>query len=192
MRAGRFWFAGAVLLFTLTGCSTITYRTGEPLATSPWPITGQGGGSLTISIAGGAIENWDASSVKQWRDRVLKVYRKSGLFKEVMDGFVDADRRVEFEVGYEINDNWGYTTLTVITLGVIPSSSINRLSLVTTIRDRDGNPLGTIKKTAEYVTVTQTLLMFALWMPSDGDMYTKTIDDLCRASIIEAHERGFL
>jgi hypothetical protein len=192
VRAGCSRFALAGLLLCLTGCGTIAYRTGEPLAALPWPITRQDGGSLTVSIAGGAIGDWSAASVKEWRNRVFIVYRKSGLFKEVREGFVDADRRVEFKAGYEVKDKWGYSTFTLITLGLIPSSSINRLTLVTTIRDREGNPLGTITKTAEYVTVIQTLLMFAFWVPSDGPMYVRTIDDLCRASIIEAHEKGFL
>jgi hypothetical protein len=132
----------------------------------------------------------DTQFLNASRALALKAYRDSGLFSQVSSGLGTTDLRAEVRFVDNGHGSLAMAFLTGLTLYLIPSSATDELTVKTTIKDANGNLLGSFEK-AESITQWQELFMvFAMAGHSADTVSKSTVYDLHRATITEAHANG--
>lgn len=195
MRSTRvYWIALlSITVLSITSCAAFRQDKLPPLGT--WPPTG--GRSLSVRVAVNGQIYSDGQPLEGmgpvlniWSNRVMEMYTESKLFSTVQPGRGAADRNVEVEIRQHLDENLGLAVLTGLTLTLIPSVSRNEFTVKTTVRDAEGNTLGEINKSEGVNTWIQLFMVFPMITNFPAPVVFGTIEDLLRASISEAHQRG--
>ncbi|TGK12920.1 hypothetical protein [Leptospira kmetyi] len=99
----------------------------------------------------------------------------------------------------DIIDQYGPTPelsnlLGFFTLGLYPSISEDYLTVRIEVQANNRKVVGAVSKTETYITIQETLLIFAYPFLGDpvADRYPEIIYDLTKAALVEIKERGLL
>jgi hypothetical protein len=79
-----------------------------------------------------------------------------------------------------------------LTLYVLPSSASDHLTIRTTFRNGEGDVLGETTMTETVTLWQQLFLVFVMPFKFPPTVTNETIDDLFRASLVEAASKGYL
>ena len=191
-------YAISIMVFVLLSffCGCASFRAGNLPPVSQWPPQPtMKGKSVSIVVSGEAILNGkeqevSANFIEIWREPTVKAYHESGLFSEVKTGLTETDLRAEVKIVDRGKVNLGSAFLTGLTLYLIPSNGTDELVVKTTIKDGEGKTLGTFEKSETITLYQQLFLIFAMPFNFPGSVVKKTLYDLNRATIIEAHSKG--
>ncbi len=191
--------------FLQSGCAA--FRTGQLEEIRSWPLLpNTDKRSIAVLVDGKVIlgdSHKEPSQAQRnhWKEYTIKAYRESGLFSsvtEVSPAKTDsqtADLRVEVGVLEKGRDSevvsfiWGF--ISGYTMTIIPANARGDYILETVIKDRNGQTLGSIKKSEGISFWIQLFLVFLMpthWFPT---VIEQTIVDINRATIIEAHSKGY-
>jgi hypothetical protein len=191
--------------FLQSGCAA--FRTGQLEEIRSWPLlpnTDKKSIAVLVNgkvILGDALKEASQAVMKHWTEYTIKAYRESGLFSSVTavsPGETDsqgADLRAEVDVLEKGRDSevvsfiWGF--ISGYTMTIIPANARGDYILETVIKDRNGQTLGSIKKSEGVSFWIQLFLVFLMpthWPPT---VIEQTIVDINRATIIEARSKGY-
>lgn len=185
-----------VSLSSLSGCAA--FRTGEFKPPASWPLaTTPGKQSIGLLVIGETIDNVMPPDVPQrtsqsWQDAAAKAYKDSGLFSDVKTGAAETDLRAEVHVIAREETNMGMAFLSGLTLTMFPSRSESEFVIKTTLKNREGQNLGTFLKSDKSSTWIQFFLIFVMPFNWPDTVETDMLYDLNRATISEAHGAGLL
>ncbi|MCA9470021.1 MAG: hypothetical protein KC643_31870 [Nitrospira sp.] len=184
-----------VITFGLAGCAS--FREGTLPPPSSWPpALAQGKKSISVIVTGEAMMEGRRGDVplqmvQQWQVPTIKAYRDSGLFSEVKAGPAQTDLRAEVHIRDMGEGSKGMAIVSGLTLTLFPATGHDRLVVQTTIKDANGENLGTFEKTETVNFWIQFFLIFIMpfnWPPT---VVSDTLYDLSRAIIVEAHAHNF-
>jgi hypothetical protein len=184
----------SITVLSITSCAAFRQDKLPPLGT--WPPAGGRKQSVRVAVNGQVYSDGKplegmSMVLDLWSNRVMEMYTESKLFSTVELGRGTADRIVEVDIRQNLDENLGLAVLTGLTLTLIPSVSHNEFKVRTTVRDADGNTLGEVEKSEEVNTWIQLFMVFPMITNFPTPVVFGTIEDLIRANIIEAHQRGW-
>ena len=185
-----------VLSFVISGCAA--FREGNiPRARMLAERAMEKRPSIGVQVSGavildGKIYQSHPKTTKNWRTQTIKAYEESGLFSQVKEGASETELHAEVMIVDRGDPNRFLAFITGLTLYIIPSKATDEFTVKTTIRDGDGNTLGTFEE-SETVTLWQQLLL-VLAMPFNWpeSVAREALYDLNHATIREAHGLGIL
>lgn len=198
MKAIKYMIAISCSLLVSFFCSCASFRAGNLPPISQWPPAQvEKEKSISLIISGESIVNGKDTEVNSrmlsiWRDQTFAAYRESGLFSFVEVGLAENDLRAEVKILDQGSYNAGLAFLTGFTLYLIPSKASDEFIVKTTIKDEEGNTLGSFEKSENINFWQQLFLIFALPANSPISVPEETLYDLNRATIIEAHSQGII
>ena len=197
MRRAHLRWATLLLLAVLQTTSCAAFRQDKLPPLTNWPPTATQTRSVRLLINGqvyssgqplegmGIVLDW-------WSDRAMEMYNESNLFSSVELGRGSADRIVEVDIRQNVDDNLGMAVLCGLTLTLIPAVSHNEFKVKTTVRDVEGNTLGQVEKSEQVNTWIQLFMVFPMITNFPTPVMWGALEDLLRANISEAHQRGWL
>lgn len=185
-------FLAVALLFS--GCAS--FRSGNLPAITQWPPENAvKGKSISVIVSGessinGKEQEVNSLFIKNWSEQVTRAYQDSGLFTEVKPGLSDTDLKAEVRIIDRGEANLGLAFLTGLTLYLIPSSATDEITIKTSIKNKDGDTLGTFEKSETITMWQQLFLIFAMPGNFPLSVTKETLYDVNRATITEAHSKG--
>jgi hypothetical protein len=185
-----------VSLSSLSGCAA--FRTGEFKPSTSWPLaTTPGKQSISLLVTGEAIVNGMRQDVPQraiqhWQDAAAKAYKDSGLFSDVKTGAAETDLRAEIHVLDHGEANKGMAVLSGLTLTLLPAHGEEEFVVKTTLKNKEGQDLGTFEKKETFSFWIQFFLIFIMPFNWPNTVVTDLLYDLHRATIDQAHGAGLL
>jgi hypothetical protein len=126
-----------------------------------------------------------------------QIYDESRLFSAVRVEQSDAqaapaDLDAEVHVEHTSTTVFGWTLLTYLTVFVVPSVDETALATTTIFRNAQGEELGRVEKRQTITTWDHVLLIPLMIFRYPIPVYWWTFDDLNRATLEEARQRGIL
>ena len=188
--------AVCVSLSLLNGCAA--FRSGETQPPATWPISKEPGKqSISLLISGEAVVNERRQDVPQqtmqiWQEVAEKAYKESGLFSDVKIGAAETDLRAEIHVLDQGEGSMGMAFVSGLTLTLIPCNTQEDLVVKTTLKNKDGQELGTYEKKENMDFWIQLFLIFIMPFYWPNTVATDMLYDLNRATIGEAYGAGLL
>ena len=185
-----------VSLSSLSGCAA--FRTGEFKPTPSWPLaTTPGKQSISLLVTGEAIVNGMRQDIPQrmiqhWQDAAAKAYKDSGLFSDVKTGAAETDLRAEVHVLERGEVNKGMAFLSGFTMTLIPSHTESEIVVKTTLKNKEGQDLGTFEKKETLSMWIQFFLIFIMPLNWPNTVAVDMFYDLHRATINQAFGAGLL
>jgi hypothetical protein len=185
-----------VSLSSLSGCAA--FRSGEFKLTPSWPLaTTPGKQSISLLVTGEAIVNGMRQDIPQrmiqhWQDAAAKAYKDSGLFSDVKTGAAETDLRAEVHVLERGEANQGMAVLSGLTLTLVPAHAESEIVVKTTLKNKEGQDLGTFEKKETFSFWIQFFLIFIMPFNWPNTVATDLLYDLHRATISQAHDAGLL
>ena len=189
-------FVSILLLSLVSGCAA--YRAGNLPQISSWPpesVNDKKSISIVVSgeaILGGKHQAAPSTYIKISQEPTAKAYRNAGLFSDVKVGFAETDLRAEVKIVHQGETNLGLGFLSGLTLFLIPSKTTDEFVVKTTIKDSEGDTIGTFEKSETITMWQQLFLIFATPFNFPGSVVKETLYDLNRAIINEAHSQGVI
>lgn len=194
----------SVLLLILPALGCVAFRADDMTSIASWPPPESlGKKTINIVVTGAHLFNGQPfpSDEKQktedfvrkrWEAPISQAYFESGYFSEIKAANPDVDvyadvKILEREEGSEV---WAF--ISGFTMTVIPCRATQEFVVQTTFKDREGKVLGTIEKSEKSPFWFQLFLVFAMPTNSMGQVWKDIVSDLNRATILEAHDKGFL
>lgn len=187
--------AGLTLLLVVAGLSGCMVRGGNLEIAPAWPIQQRAGAkaiSIEISMAPlSGDKRPPKESLELHEKLVVKAYEEAGLFSKVTLGKDLAGLKAEVVVSGEEGKNNGFLFfLSGITLTLVPAKANYSPTMETVFKDSQGNTIGTIKK-SEDISIWFGLFPL-LVLPFRSIDVNGVLLDIHRATISDAHSRGFL
>lgn len=187
----------ALLALHFTGC--IAYRGGALGETTPWPpgaLAQRKSVSVTVTgktsdIYGQAIDT-PAVTLKAWRDHVDTEFTQSGLFSAVLPEGSPADLRAEVQVTERGSANQVLAFISGFTFTVIPATAYSEITMRTDFKNADGDLLATVEKSDSVRMWIQLLLIFPMPFMWPGTQIDRLFQDVNRATLAEARQKGVL
>lgn len=182
------------LLLALLGAGCVTVRNAPPRFALTWPpAEGSARRSISLGVAGGATVDGRPSDLgpilDAWGMATERAYQESALFAEVSLRRGRGDLRVAVELRADVSQSDLLTTLSYLTLLVLPHVVTTDITMTTRVETADGTPLGTVEVHGRSSTWYELLLLpFAFFDPhsvTPGIVY-----DLDRLTIAALHARG--
>jgi hypothetical protein len=183
-------------LSSLSGCAA--FRTGDFKPPASWPLsTTPGKQSISLLVTGEALVNGKRQDIPQqvmqgWQDAAMKAYTDSGLFSDVIMGAAMTDLRAEVHMLERGEANQGLAFLSGFTFTLIPCKAEDEVVLKTTLKNKEGQDLGTFEKTDSMSMWVQFFLIFIMPFNWPNTVATDLFYDLHRATISQAHGAGLL
>ena len=188
----------ALLLVSSAGC--VMVRDGNVKPPAQWPP--QSNQLVKKSIAlqvseaerqGDSGHDISPETIEDSRAQAVKAYTESKLFSSVVTTGEPTDLKAEITILGEGSDGLSWSgVISALTLTMIPGVVSQDVTANTTYKDRQQKAIGNVVKSEGLEFWIQFFLLFA--MPfSDGpnSIMSKTQYDLHRATIEEAHRKGF-
>ena len=186
-----------VLVVCLVGLplSCIGFRGNQLGAINGWPPIIEEKKSISYVVSGkveinGKPTDVQPATMKAWKKHLDEVYRDSGLFSSVKEGFSETDIRAEVEITDVGQGNFALAFLSGLTLCVIPAYASDTITIQTTFKDNKGNILGKVAKQEEVYAWFQILLLPVTPFKSPGSVGEKALCDINRAVLLEAQKKG--
>jgi len=185
-----------VSLSLLNGCAG--FRSGETPPPASWPMSkGPGKQSISLIVTGEALVNGmrqdiPPQTIQYWQDAAAKAYKDSGLFSDVKIGAAETDLRAEVHVLERGEANKGMAFLSGFTLTLFPASVQEEFVIKTTMKNREGQDLGTFEKSESASVWIQFFLIFIMPFNWPNTVLSDMLYDLHRATISQAHGAGLL
>jgi hypothetical protein len=185
-----------VSLSSLSGCAA--FRTGEFKPPASWPLaTTPGKQSISLLVTGEGFVNGTRQDVPQrmiqhWQDAAVKAYQDSGLFSDVKTGAAETDLRAEVHVLDRGKASQGMAFLSGLTLTLLPAHAEGEFVVKTTLKNKEGQDLGTFEKKDSFSFWIQFFLIFIMPFNWPNTVMTDLLYDLHRATIDQAHGAGLL
>jgi hypothetical protein len=142
-----------------------------------------------------SIEVSPKSPSDEKQHRIMqKAYEESGLFSKVAVGTDPADLKAEVLFsGLEGKTNGFMRLLNGMTLTLIPDKIEYSPTVTAVFKDRQGNTVGTFKKSANVSIWIELFLVFAMpFVDGPNTVAEGVFYDLHRAIVHEAHAKGAL
>jgi len=180
------------LVVVLSGCAS--FREGKLPDITQWPPAGGAKGkSITVVFTGQAIStDVNKANPHGWYENAIaQAYRDSKLFSEVKTGAAGGDLLAEVKLIHRGEANLLMAVLTGLTLYLIPSSGTDEFTFRTAIKDKQGTVIGMVEKTEAINFWQQMFLIFVYPFKNPNTVFTDTISDLNRATVIEANAKGY-
>lgn len=194
------WFGrrfAVLLVLVLWGCAAFVEK--QPPRVDQWPPKQSHKKTISLVLTDRYLHNGQEGGVivlgrSVWLDHAMKVYIDSGLFSQVQSGReTPADIVAEIRATQNIEDSIGRSILSGLTLTLFPNRTGTTVTVKTTFKDgKTGDVLGTFEKEESLNTYVGLLMIFPMpfaWPWSVG--YT-AYEDLHKATISEAVEKGYL
>jgi hypothetical protein len=189
-----FVFVVWVSLSSLSGCAA--FRTGEFKPPASWPLaTTPGTQSISLLITGEAFVNGTQhfvprERIQYWKDAAAKAYKDSGLFSDVKTGAAETDLRAEVHVLDRGETNNGTAFFSALTFGLLPSVHDAECIIKTTLKNKEGQDLGTFEKKGTFSYWIQLFLIFIMPFNWPDTVAADLLYDLHRVTISQAHSAG--
>jgi hypothetical protein len=191
-----FFLALLVSLSSLDGCAA--FRSGETQPPESWPMSkGPGKQSISLLLSGEGFVNGQRQDIPQrmmqiWEETAAKAYKDSGLFSDVTIGATETDLRAEIQVVDRGEANMGLAFLSGFTMTLIPSNAHGEYVVKTTLKNKEGQELGTYEKKESMSMWIEFFLIFIMPFNWPNTVITDVIYDLHRATISQAYSAGVL
>ena len=183
-----------VPLVFAAACATV--RSAPPDFAGVWPPAETGPRpTIELVVTGGAtVDGWPRDLgpiLDSWGAATERAYRESALFADVLLRPGRSDLRVEVELRADVQQNPFLTTLSYLTLLVLPHVVTTDIAVATRVTTGgSGDPLGTIEVRGRSRTWNQLLLFPVAPFFEPQAVTPGIVYDLNRASITALHERG--
>jgi hypothetical protein len=176
--------AGSLAVGILSGCILVRGDKVEQSSTWPFPQS-QAAKSIALSFVG-------ASEDPKAKSQALDVYRKSGLFSQVVLSPERADLRADIAYsGLEGKRTPFLGVLNGITLTLIPDKINYSPTITATFKDSQGNVIQTIQKSEDVSMWLGFFMLFVSpFLDSPGTVSQAVSNDLHRAILAEARAQG--
>jgi hypothetical protein len=183
-------------LSSLNGCAG--FRSGETQPPASWPMSkGPGKQSISLLVTGEELVNGMRHDVSQrtiqhWQDAATNAYKESGLFSDVQTDPAETDLRAEINVLRREDFSEAGARVSGSTLTLVPARAECEFAVKTTLKNKEGQDLGTFEKKETFSMWIQFFLIFIMpfnwpWTIDTGILY-----DLHRATISQAYGTGLL
>jgi len=185
------------LIITSLICSCAAFRGGQLEDINGWPPNIERKKSISYVVTGkvelnGRPTDVQPATMKAWKKHLDTVYRDSGLFSSVEEGFSETDIRAEVEITDVGRGNRALAFFSGLTLCVIPAYASDIITIQTNFRDSKGNMLGEVTKQEEVYAWFQILLLPVTPFKSPGSVGEEALCDINRAVLLEAQQKGIL
>ena len=185
-----------VALSSLSGCAA--FRSGKTEFPASWPISKEPAKqSISLLLTGEAIANGRRQDVPQatiqlWQAAAEKAYKDSGLFSDVKVGAADTDLRSEIHLTEHGEASMGMAFLSGLTLTLFPAHADAEMVIKTTLKNKEGQELGTFENKDTLSFWIQFFLVFIMPFNWPNTVGSEMLYDLHRATISEAYSAGHL
>ena len=186
----------SVALSSLSGCAA--FRSGKTELPASWPISKEPAKySISLLVTGEGIVNGrrqDApqAMIQAWQAAAEKAYKDSGLFSDVKVGASETDIRAEIHVTDRGEASTGMAVLSGLTLTLFPANGHDEMVIKTTLKNKEGQELGTFEKKDTLSFWIQFFLIFIMPFNWPNTVAAEMLYDLHRATISEAYSAGRL
>jgi hypothetical protein len=130
--------------------------------------------------------------IQHWQDAAAKAYKDSGLFSDVKTGAAETDLRAEVHVLERGETNQAMAVLSGLTLTLVPAHAESELVVKTTLKNKEGQDLGTFENKETLSFWIQFFLIFIMPFNWPNTVATGMFYDLHRATISQADGAGLL
>lgn len=185
-----------LLLASVEGCGS--FRAGNVPSVSSWPLESvaeEKAISVVVSgktIINGIEQEFSPPLLNLCRRQTVETYRASGLFSQVDGGVLDPDLRAEVTiVDQQVISVW-VDLLALFTFMVTPSWHSDTWVMTTTLTNRAGHRLATVEQSEVITTVYHLFLLLGSPSHWPDRVIKATIEDLTRATLMDAHARGLV
>jgi hypothetical protein len=198
MTSRRCSFALVVVLSVSSFSGCAAFRSEETQPPASWPMSkGPGKQSISLLVTGEGIVNGARRDTPQrmleiWQEAAANAYKDSGLFSEVKIGAAETDLRAEIHVLDRGEANLGLAFLSGFTMTLIPSKTEDEMTIKTTLKNKEGQELGTYEKKETISMWIQFFLIFIMPFNWPNTVTTEMLYDLNRATINLAYGAGLL
>jgi hypothetical protein len=185
-----------VMTLSTVFCGCALFRQGEGPPAGVWPPTpAHKGRTISVlvkpeSVVNGCPQQLHPYTAQLWSDATVRAYDASGCFAKVTRGVAESELQAEVVITENGEVNIGAAVLTGLTLYLIPSSATSEMTVNTTLRDAQGNVLGTFRHTETVRFWQQVFLLFALPFNWPSSVIDDVLYDASRYTLLEACAKG--
>jgi hypothetical protein len=191
----------ALILLLVSAAGCVMARDGHVKPPAQWPLHSSPNQQVKKSIALRVLDASEQRDLVQGastdaaddvRAQAVRAYTESGLFSSVVTTGEPADLKADITLG-EGNGGLSWSgVLSALTLTMIPGVVSQDVIANTTYKDRQQKVIGSIVKTEGLGSWIQFFLLFAMpFVDGPTTIIDKTQYDIHRATIEEAHRKGF-
>jgi len=184
-----------LLATVVNGCAS--FRGDQLGDIKGWPPSATQKKSISYVVTGkvsmnGNVADAQPPMLKAWSKSLQKAYADATLFSTVKEGFSETDLRAEVEI---LDKGEGSMVLAFIagySLGIIPAYASDEFIVRTTFKDSEGKVLGQVSKQEDISHWIQILLLPVMPFAWPNTVAEKTLYDIHRATLVEAHQKGMI
>jgi hypothetical protein len=141
----------------------------------------------------GSSQGTSPNDPEDFRAQAVKAYTESGLFSSVVTTGDPSDLRADIAIIEKGSDGLAWSgIISALTFTIIPGYVSQGLITNTSYKDRQEKVIGIIEKNEALGYWIQFFLLFAMpFVDGPGTLMNASQFDLHRATIDEAHRKGF-